>query len=166
MNPEPPDLRPPLEVGIHGVHRHRQWDSVQAAGESEFSGHDLQFVVLPDGMTVIEWDEPPGSYSGGEEPFAAAVRRDLEPPFRVRAVRQKGGFLSGGRRITVLELAIEGDELTFRVAGAERELRVNGWPSIAGMELLERALGDRFRDYFVFGRRLSDRFWEIEVSPL
>ncbi len=166
MSPQPPDLRPPLEVGIHGVHRHREWDAVQAVRASGFKGDDVQFVVLPDGSSVIEWDEPPGSFTDGEEPFAAAVRKELRPPFRVRVVRAAAGFVAGGRRITVVELPIEGEELTLRVAGQERELRVNGWPAVAGAAELEQLVSGRFADYFVYGNHLSEAFWEIEVTPL
>jgi hypothetical protein len=166
MGPEPLDLRPPLEVGIHGLHRHREWDTVQTLAADEATGEDVQFVVLPDGEAVLEWDAPPGSFSGPLEPLADGVRRGLAPPFRVRAVRRAHGWVAGGRQIVVVELPIAGGELTFRVSGTERELRVDGWPAVGGAEALERAVETRFRSYFVFGRHLSRSFWEIEVSPL
>ena len=163
---DPLDLRPPLEVGIHGVHRHRDWDTVQTVAENRFRGNDLQFVVLPDGTPVIESDEPPGTYAEGWEGFADAIRRELEPPFRARAVRRERGFVVGARSIDVAELRIEGDELTLRASAAERELRVDGWPAVAGTDDVERAVASRFPDYFVFARRLSGTFWEIELTPL
>ena len=98
--------------------------------------------------------------------FAAAVARDLPPPFRVRAVRRQGGWAVGGRRIATVDVPLEGSELTFRAFGAERELRVDGWPAVAGAAELERALSVRHRDYFVFGRNISGTVWEVEVTPL
>jgi hypothetical protein len=166
MRPEPLDLRPPLEVGIHGLHRHREWDTVQTVAPTAAGGEDVQFVVLPDGEPVLEWDAPQGSFSGPLERLADPVRRALAPPFRVRAVRRAHGWVAGGRQIVVVELPIKGGELTFRVSGAERELRVDGWPAVAGTDALEQAVETRFDSYFVFARHLSRSFWEIEVSPL
>jgi hypothetical protein len=166
MTAGPPDFRPPLEVGIHGIARPREWDVVQHVPANEFTGDTLQFVLLPDGTAVIEAHEPPGSYDGGFEPFAAAVRGAVEPPFRVRVVRRGSGFAVAARRIMVVQLSIAGAELEYTVSADGRELRIDDWPALRGAEELERIAGGRFEEYVVRGSRLSGDSWEIEVAAL
>ena len=166
MTAGPPDFRPPLEVGIHGIPRPREWDVVQHVTAGDFSGSDLQFVVMDDGAAAIEFDEPAGSYAGGWETFAAAVRGGVEPPFRVRVVRRGNGFAVAARAIAVARLQIEGDELEYTVSNGGRELRVDDWPALRGTDELERSAGGRFRDYVGRGTRLAGDSWEVEVAPL
>jgi hypothetical protein len=164
--PDPPDLRPPLPVGIHGIPRAREWDAVQSGVSTPFTGDELEFVVRPDGTPLIERDEPPGSYEGGWEPLAAPILAELAPPFRVRAVRRNGGYVVAARQIQAAPLMIAGDTLTFTVSEAGEELRVDDWPAVRGADELKRLVGDRFAEYVVSGRRLADGLWEVEVSPL
>jgi hypothetical protein len=167
VSSNPPDFRPPLEVGIHGVPRPREWDAVQTVdGPGAFDGDSLQFVILPDGAAVIEADEPPGSYAGGWETFAAALAGTVDRPFRARAVRAGRGFVVGARRIAVEQLSIEGEELEYTVSAGGRELRIDDWPALRGAEELERIAGDRFSEYVLRGRRLAGASWEIELAPL
>ncbi len=159
--------RPPWDkVGIHGIHRQREWDTVQAVPRSEFRGNELVFVVLADGTPVIERAEPSGSYEDGWGAFADAALRELEPPFRVQAVRTSAGWAVAGKRIETAELAIEGEELTFTRSGGVRSLEIDGHPSFAGYDALERLAGGRFDEYVVQGRRLAGSVWEVQVAAL
>ncbi len=160
--------RPPWDkVGIHGLHRHREWDTVQTVSTGEFAGDELVFVVLADGGTVIERDDPPGSLrADGELDFVKAVRRELEPPFRVHAVRSSAGWAVAAKSIATAELPIEGEELTFTSAAGAHSLEVDGRPSLAGYDALERLADGRFADYVVQGRRLTGAVWEVEVAAL
>nr|MBA2332811.1 hypothetical protein [Actinomycetota bacterium] len=68
------------EVGIHGIHRPREWDAVSIAEAPELSGTEARFVVLVDGSILAETD-------GLElEPLAAALEGSLEVPYRAEAV--------------------------------------------------------------------------------
>ena len=162
------ESRPPWDkVGIHGLHRQREWDTVQTVSESEFGGDELVFVRLEDGETVIERDDPPGRLrAGGELDFVKAVRRDLEPPFRVHAVRSSTGWAVAAKGIETAELPIEGEELTFTSAAGTRSLEVDGRPSLAGYHALERLAGGRFSEYVIQARRLTDSVWEVQLAAL
>ena len=87
------------EVGIHGMHRLREWDAVVTveAAAPQVDG-ELEFVVLPDGRAL---------------PAAAAVLAaalDHAPPYRARAVRRGSDLWAVGlRRIAVEERLEPGD---------------------------------------------------------
>jgi hypothetical protein len=70
-------------VGIHGVHRQREWDAV-ATAEVDLEGDRLEFVALPDGTLVVDADVPDGALA----PLADAVEESLAAPYRAVAVRQ------------------------------------------------------------------------------
>ena len=42
------------EVGIHGLHRQREWDAVVTVEAPGAEGADLWFVALRDGGVVVE----------------------------------------------------------------------------------------------------------------
>ena len=42
------------EVGIHGLHRQREWDALTTVDAPEVVGDELWFVALADGRTVVE----------------------------------------------------------------------------------------------------------------
>lgn len=83
----PPDAfgRPsPLgEVGFHGVHRPRRWDTVASAA-AELPGDEVHFTALPDGTLLVEEDVPDGSLV----PLAEAVEASVPPPYRAEGVRR------------------------------------------------------------------------------
>jgi hypothetical protein len=84
-------------VGIHGVHRQREWEAV-ATVEAELPGDRVEFAALPDGTLVVEADVPDGALS----PLADAVEASLAPPYRAVAVRQDEGLWAvGANRIEV-----------------------------------------------------------------
>ena len=148
------------EVGIHGLHRQREWDAV-ATLEGEADGDEVWFVVLADGTVVGE--------SGDADPasFRAAVA--LAPPFRAHAVRRDGTtWAVAARRIETAELdeAPAGDEIEIAWDGAERSVRIDGEPTLRGVPALERLAAARHSTYVVTAARLAGEVWEIAVSPL
>jgi hypothetical protein len=70
-------------VGIHGVHRQREWAAV-ATVEAELPGDRVDFVALEDGTLVVEVDVADGALA----PLADAIESSLAPPYRAVAVRQ------------------------------------------------------------------------------
>jgi hypothetical protein len=95
-------------VGIHGVHRQREWEAV-ATVEAELPGDRVEFAALPEGTLVVELDVPDGSLS----PLADAIESSLAPPYRAVAVRQEERLWAvGANRIDVREFpGEETDEL-------------------------------------------------------
>jgi hypothetical protein len=148
------------EVGIHGLHRQREWDAV-ATLEGEADGDEVWFVVLADGTVVEEGgDADPAS-------FRAAVA--LAPPFRAHAVRRDGTtWAVAARRIETAELdeAPAGNEIEIAWDGAERSVRIDGEPTLRGVPALERLAAARHSTYVVTAARLAGEVWEIAVSPL
>lgn len=84
-------------VGIHGVARPRQWDTVTSA-EADLPGNEVHFVALPDGTLLVEEDVP----DGGLGPLAEAIETSLAPPYRAEGVRRdERVWAVGAKRIEV-----------------------------------------------------------------
>ena len=95
-------------VGIHGIHRHREWEAV-ATVEAELPGDRIEFAALPEGTLVVEVDVPDGALS----PLADAIEALIAPPYRAVAVRQDERLWAvGANRIEVRPFPDQGaDEL-------------------------------------------------------
>lgn len=88
------------EVGIHGLHRLREWDAVATVSAPGLAGERLELVALEDGRTL-----PPHAAA-----LADAVR--VPRPFRAEAVnRGNGTWAVAARRIAVRALDALGDEV-------------------------------------------------------
>jgi hypothetical protein len=149
------------EVGIHGVHRQREWDAVVALELPDAEGGEASFVALEDGSVRAE--------SGDADPSVFAAAISLGPPFRARAVRLgRSTWAVGARRIETVELVDDpaGDEIEIAWDGAERTVRIGGAPTLAGVPALERLAAERHRAYVVRAIRLAGTTWELSVSPL
>ena len=148
------------EVGIHGLHRQREWDTVTTVAAPEIDGDDTWFVSLEDGTLVVE------EGAVGVERLAAAVT--VPAPFRVHGVRRDGGlWVVGARRIKVARLRDDpgGDEVELSWDGVERAVRIDGRPTLARVAELESLAGDYGR-YVVTARRIAGAAWEVAVTPL
>jgi hypothetical protein len=158
--PRPVDTRPWWgEVGIHGVPRPREWDTV-AVVAAELPGERAAFATLPDGTLVV--DEGPE----GLAPLAEAVERSLRPPYRAEAVRRDERTWSvGARAIRVVDVAdAPGDELQLTAGPEGRELRVDGARSFGTVPALEQLLEGA--DGVVAATRLDGDAFEVRVHSL
>ena len=150
-------------VGIHGVHRQRQWDAVVTA-RADVGGAELMFVGLPDGSLLLE--------EGGDgdlTPLATAVEGELSPPYRAIAVRKAVDVWAvAARRIELVELEDDpgGDELELAWDGTDRTYLVDGEPSFGGVRAFERLAEQRFETWAVRASRLDGALWEVTVAPL
>jgi hypothetical protein len=100
-------------------------------------------------------------------PLADEIEETLQPPYRGEAVRRDGEIWAvAAHRIDVAEADAPGNELELVVNRGERSLSVDGERTFGSVAELER-LGERLGDsYVVRARRLDDRLWEVEASPL
>jgi hypothetical protein len=149
------------EVGIHGLHRQREWDAVATVDRPHTAGNEVWFVVLDDGSAVVE--------SGNADPDQFRDVVGLAPPFRARAVRRdERAWAVAARRIETVELTGElaGDRIEIAWDGSERTVRIDGVPTLAGVPALEQLAASRYGTYVVMGARVSGATWEIAVSPL
>jgi hypothetical protein len=163
--PSPHDPGPHWgEVGIHGLHRPREWDAV-ATVRTELPGDVVRFVALPDGTLLVE---------AGEEDVDSGVLADVveasvPAPYRAEAVRRDSDIWAvAARRIDVVELAEDpgGDAVQLVWNGAERTLLVDGVPSLARAQELEALAPSRSEAYVIDAERLDGALWEVRRTPL
>jgi hypothetical protein len=148
------------EVGIHGLHRQREWDAV-ATLDRRAEGDETWFVVLADGTVVGE--------GGDADPASFRDAVTVTPPFRAHAVRRDATtWAVAARRIETAELenVPAGDEIEIAWDGSERSVRIDGEPTLGGVPALERLASARHSTYVVTAVRLAGATWEIAVSPL
>jgi hypothetical protein len=163
-DPEPFDPGPNWgATGIHGVPRPRRWDFVGSAEAPGLEGNEVHFIALPDGDLVVDEDEPADTLA----PLAETVEEAIEPPYRAEAVRRDGDVWAvAARRVEIAQIQAPGDELQLVVNEGERVLTVDGERTFGSLPELQR-LGEREGEsYVVRARRLDDRLWEVEASPL
>jgi len=150
-------------VGIHGLHRQREWDEVVTVTAPPGAGADATLVVLGPGRIVVE----DGSPVDDAAVLAAALR--TEPPYRARVIQRGDGRLGiAARRIAVLQLPVDpgGDDVELSFDGVERVVRVDGEPSPADVRALSELGAARFETYVVSAHRLDADLWEVDVAPL
>jgi hypothetical protein len=148
-------------VGIHGLHRQREWDTVVTVDAPEAMGDEHAFVVLADGDLVVE--------EGDDSASAIAARFAFPAPYRARAVRRDGDVWAvGARSLETFELADDprGDFVELVWDGVARSVRVDGEPTLRGVPELERLGADRHDAYVVTAARLAGSTWEVSVTPL
>ena len=149
------------EVGIHGLHRQREWDAVVTVETDGVAGDERAFVVLADGRVVAEDD--------AGDATAIALRISTPAPYRARAVRREEGvWVVGVRRIETIELSDDpgGGFVELAWDGVERTVRIDGEPTLAGAPELERLGSARGRAYVVTASRLDGAVWEVSVALL
>lgn len=160
-DPGPLDTGPRWgEVGIHGIHRQREWDAVAIADAPDLGGSEAHFVVLLDGSILAETDDLDLS------PLAAGLEGSLAPPYRAEAVRREDGLWAvAGRRVQVVEVPeeVDGDRVTLTIRDGERTLELDGMTAFGSIPTLERLAGN---DVVVTAQRLNVRLWEVELNRL
>ena len=148
------------EVGIHGLHRHREWDAVATVDAADLVGEEVWFIVLDSGEVVAE---------EGEVDARLVSPISLATPFRARAVRRDAGiWVVGASRIRTVELVDDpgGRSVVLAWDGRERSVRIDGEPTLAGVPELERLGAERHATYVVTGARIKGSTWEVFVAPL
>ncbi len=148
------------EVGIHGLHRQREWDAVATVDAADLSGDEIRFVVLESGEVLAQEGEP-------DARLRSSIA--LAPPFRAQAVRRGAGiWVVAAARIRTIVLSDDpgGDAVELAWDGRERTVRIDGAPRLAGIPELERLGAERHAAYVVTASRLSGATWEVFVAPL
>ena len=136
------------------MQRAREWDVTQTVEAPGIEGDAAAFVVLPDGSILVE-DGPDTSL----QQLADAVEREVPPPYRARAARQRDDLWAvQARRIRVVEIrnAPDGDSIELTREG----LLVDGARAFGSVPELE-GLGD-----VVHAERLDGGLFEVTASSL
>jgi hypothetical protein len=143
-------------TGVHGLHRPRVWDAVLSVDAPEVAGDVAAFVALASGDLVVE--EGPDQL----EPLAAAIERELAPPYRAEAVRRDGGLWAvAARSVQLVELpGAPGTEVEVTSHGGERTLVVDGERSFGSLPALERP------GHVARAKRLDGDTWEVTFDRL
>lgn len=150
-------------MGIHGLHRLREWDAVATVGAPGLHGREAVVVLLRDGTVVVEDGEP------GPRVRRALDALRLTPPFRARLLRREGDIWAvAGRALRVVELAPDpgGDEIEVEWDGRERAVRVDGVPRLVPLPELGVVRRGRVAPYAALLRRLHGSRFEAEVAEL
>lgn len=149
------------EVGIHGLHRQREWDDLQTVEAAGLVGDELWFVALADGRTIVE--------EGEGDPGLLVPAVGVAPPYRGHAIRRGAAIWAvAASRIEVVELTDDpgGNALELAWNGTERTVRIDGTPTLAGIPELERLGASRHATFVVTATRLDGTLWDVAVAPL
>lgn len=128
-------------------------------------GSRILFTALADG-TLIPSDDVS---TEAIEPFAAALERDLKPPYRAEAARQdETRWAVAAQAIEVVELSgeVSGDAVEVTARDGARAVTIDGLPSLGSVPELERLGAARFDSYVLRAERIAGRAWEVRVTPL
>jgi hypothetical protein len=150
-------------VGIHGIARQREWDSVVTAEAPELEGNRVAFVALPNGSLLVEDEQG----DAGLDPLAAAVEEQVAPPYRAQGVRQTETLWAvSARRIEVARFDVDGDRLELTQTPEGKTLRVDGMPAFGSVPALERLGEASGSSYAIEAERLDADLWEVRVARL
>ena len=143
--------------------RPRRWDAVVSAQAPDVSGHEVEFVTVPDGSIVTEDEEGDADLTA----FADAIERQVSRPYRVKGVRREDGVWAlAVRRIDVATFQAEGEAVDLSVHDGVRSLTVDGRPGFGSIPELE-AIGEPLGgSYVVRATRLEGDLWEVSADPL
>jgi hypothetical protein len=148
---------------LHGG-RPRQWDAVVSAEAPLLTGEAVHFVALPDGTLIVDERVAHGAL----DPVVEALEQQLAPPYRAEAVRREGVWAAAANGIEVVELpeGVRGDTIELASRDGERELTVDGEPSLAPLPTLEQFAAARSEDYVARAERIDGDLWDVRVSAL
>jgi hypothetical protein len=122
-------------------------------------------VTLPDGTVLVDAELPEGALA----PIADAIEREVDPPYRARAVRRDDGVWAvGATGIEVVEVPeqVDGDSVNLVVQGEERTLLVDEQPGWSDVPTLESYARERHKDFVLQAERLDGNLWAVEVNAL
>lgn len=147
-----------------GVPRERgDWDTVVSVNAPDLDGDEAEFVVVEDGDVFMESALPDGDVS----PLADAIEKELQPPYRARAVRHEGDLWAvSARRLKLERFEAEGDEIELTVNGMEHRLAVDGNERYGTVPALELRGKDSVDHFFAHAVRIEGDLWEVEINPL
>jgi hypothetical protein len=154
-----------LAAGITGLQRQREWDAVATVQGDGTPGDEVEFVALPDGTFVLEYDR-------GRDPasFAEALGESIAPPYRALAVRRPDLWAVGAVSIEVERLDPDprGNELELTWNGSELALAIDELPAEPSQaSALERIATARVSGaYAAHAHRVRDDLWELSVLQL
>jgi hypothetical protein len=159
-----PVAGPAVRPDVHGNARGREWDAFATVAAPELAGEELAFDVLPDRTLLVATQEGDESLTA----LAEAIERELEPPYRARAVRQSSELWAvAAHALQVVRLPDrDGDALELTVRGDERRLIVDGIHEFGGVPELEALGQSRHGEYVVRAERLDEDWWEVRLDPL
>ena len=151
-------------VGVHGVARQREWDAVATVEAPDIQGDALAFDVLPDRTVLVEEEAGDAELA----PLADAIERELEPPYRARAVRRGAHLWAvAARSLEVVRLPDRrGDTIELSKRGDEHVLTIDGAREFGSVPELEELAAQRYEDYVVRAERLDGDWWEVRIDPL
>ena len=140
------------------------WDVLTTVHAPGIAGDTVEFATVPAGDMIVDTETGDADLS----PFADAVEKQLEPPYRVLARREDDDLWSlAARTIDVVELQLEkGDEIELVENEGSTELRIDGEASEQVIPELEHAGDALGSDFVVQADRLDGDLWEIRVSAL
>lgn len=154
--------RPPWDdAGIHGLHRHREWDAVLTV-EADAPGDELGYVVLDDTVVIESDGALPDEITGA---FAGR----LAPPYHVFGVRRGEGLWALGARgiETAVVPGLDGDEIELAVGEEGTTLLVDGLQRFGSIPALEHLARDRgLERYALNAERVDGDVWELRIAAL
>jgi hypothetical protein len=155
----PPPLEPPPFADVeHPGGGPLGHDVLVVAHAPGLAGADVSFVTLPTGDLIVEAEQGDADLS----PLAEAVEREVAPPYRAIASRQKGDLWGiAANRLDVRRFACQGDEIELVGNGGSIAVTVDGEPSDVSIPELEPA-----GDAVVHASRIDGDYWEVEEHPL
>ena len=153
------------EVGIHGLHRAREWDAVAARRGARAAGSRMRFVVLRTARCVVEaGDGAPASPSS-----CARVERAPPLPGARQCAATRSTWAVGVRGILVVELpaSVRRRRARARLGRPSSAACASAaTPTLASVAELEALASARYDTWVVRAQRLRDTLWEVEVGPL
>ena len=167
--PPPPSLDPlepiRLQRGVPdgSTVQPRDWDAATTVTAPDLAGDQIKFTTIPNGDVIVSEESGDADLS----PFADAVEKKLNPPYRAVATRQDGALWGvGARRIQVARIPFPtGEKLELSWNGEAEELRVDGQPSDAEIPLELSEVGEAAgASYFVEALRIDGDLWEVRAT--
>jgi hypothetical protein len=150
--------------GISGIPRPRAADAVVSAQAPELQGDEVHFFALPDGVLIVDEDEPDGALT----PLADAIEAVIPPSYRAEGLRRDDRvWAASAIRNAAIELPSDtpGELIEVTRFEGERQLLVDGERAPDdGLEQLDDLAGGD--DFALRAERLDETWWAISLGRL